>query len=699
MNKKKVSVVMAGAMLASSVAPVLAATPEYEVNGSNRGILIRDLRNLLTSKVFANEKLNNQNNADYRGQSVYAVELEVKGSVAETEKFFKVDEAGIKALEKTLKTAPVGSVVKVYDRGHVEKNGKYYAFALENMYGDVTYDATSLKKAETDFNNSLTEVTLSNGEKVKVSNKYPSVYAMDYDAKEGTLTVTTRKAETENTLKKIVLKTGDKKLNFEEPIDTNKDLISGRAWNADWSDLEGYNPSKDTLIAEHTDLPKVLLANVNISDVEAQYEAKLSDLYDGLLLTEKGQTLLNKVKEYRDDYTDKTTVTVGSINTHANGVYSLDVTFISNGVKSKLTIKSNNFDQLKIVENWLVTGKASVEVLAGDNRYETAVKVAKENADIRTVAENGNIVLVNGNALVDGLAAAPLAASVINKDNTVGTKGNYIAPILLTEAGSLPKATKDYVRELVAEQKVGNLDKVTVYLVGGTTVLNKSLETQLKDLGLRVVRAGGDNREETSLAVAKLMEGKETNNSSNEAFIVGANGEADAMSIASVAAQKKQPIIVESNHGISEDTIEFLKGYKNTDAKSTTIVGGEAVVSKATEETLKGEKIAVDRIAGSNRQNTNAAVINRFANDGLKRIVVSKDGQNNKSELIDALTATSLAVKDNAPIVLGTNNLNNNQVNALEKKATRTGVYVYQVGHGVSRDVLKTIASRVGLAK
>ena len=233
-----------------------------------------------------------------------------------------------------------------------------------------------------------------------------------------------------------------------------------------------------------------------------------------------------------------------------------------------------------------------------------------------------------------------------------------------------------------------------------TSVLSKGLENNLKDLGLRVVRAGGDNREETSLKVAELMQ-KENGVSRTNAFLVGANGEADAMSIASVAAEKRQPIIVESNKGISEDTIEYLKGYKasSSDAVSATIIGGETVVSKATEETLKAEKIAVDRIAGSNRQKTNAEVINRFAHNGLKQIVISKDGQNNKSELIDALTATSLAVKHNAPIVLGTNKLANDQINAIEKKAQRTGIYVYQVGHGVARDVLKIIAERVGLAK
>ena len=352
----------------------------------------------------------------------------------------------------------------------------------------------------------------------------------------------------------------------------------------------------------------------------------------------------------------------------------------------------------------MVDAKAQVEVLAGDNRYETAVKVAKENADIDSVARNGNIVLVNGNALVDGLAAAPLAASVWNKDYSQNKpmSEQKVAPILLTGSDELPKATKEYIRELIGRQQVQHLDKVTVYLVGGTTVLSRNLEHQLEDLGLRVVRAGGANREETSLKVAEVMRKDGKGADFSNAFLVGANSEADAMSIASVAAEKKQPIIVESNHGLSEDAIDSLKDWKNensNDKKSVTIIGGESVVSKATEETLKAEKISVDRVFGSNRQKTNAEVINRFAHSGLKQIVISKDGQNNKSELIDALTATSLAVKHNAPIVLGTNKLANEQINAIEKKAQRTGIYVYQVGHGVSRDVLKTIAERVGLAK
>ena len=48
MNKKRLSVVMAGAMLASSVAPVLAAeVKSYEVSSNDLGLLTAKLREVM----------------------------------------------------------------------------------------------------------------------------------------------------------------------------------------------------------------------------------------------------------------------------------------------------------------------------------------------------------------------------------------------------------------------------------------------------------------------------------------------------------------------------------------------------------------------------------------------------------------------------------------------------------------------------
>ena len=60
--------------------------------------------------------------------------------------------------------------------------------------------------------------------------------------------------------------------------------------------------------------------------------------------------------------------------------------------------------------------QARVDILAGANRYETAAEIAREYCGMRGVKNPAtatnkieDLVLVNGDALVDGLAAAPLA--------------------------------------------------------------------------------------------------------------------------------------------------------------------------------------------------------------------------------------------------------------------------------------------------
>ena len=198
------------------------------------------------------------------------------------------------------------------------------------------------------------------------------------------------------------------------------------------------------------------------------------------------------------------------------------------------------------------------------------------------------------------------------------------------------------------------------------------------------------NREETSLLVAEeIGEGK-------DAFVVGAEGEADAMSIAAYAASQRQPIVVAKKGGISEEALETLEYVK------VTVIGGESVVSASEYKKIKAVAKAITRVSGSNRQATNAEIIARYyTNDfagAAKNVVVAKDGQKNKSELIDALAATTLASKNNAPIVLATNKLSNAQINALELNASSANA-VYQVGHGVARDIVKTIATRLGVIK
>lgn len=234
---------------------------------------------------------------------------------------------------------------------------------------------------------------------------------------------------------------------------------------------------------------RVILSNPSKRYVELEYKIisggdtfYLSDLYDGLFLTEEGQKILESSKEARtmyikkfgDEATDELqnknvvkifntsdeesptkdiTYNVGNkshteLKPNSKGYYDIEIHIATafaddadgdHVYNDVIKVSSNNKIELERFIKWIDKSSADVDILAGDDRYATAVKIAKE-ANLTSLSKNtttkvNNIVLVNGDSLVDGLSAAPLA-------NFLAGDGN--APILLTKSDELPRATKSY---------------------------------------------------------------------------------------------------------------------------------------------------------------------------------------------------------------------------------------------------------------
>ena len=653
MNKKRLSVVMAGAMLASAVAPVMAAeVQKSEVSANELGLLIKKVRETLESKKFANDTVADQKaNKEEAGLSVYYVKVngvEYRDAALDSQE-------KLQTIFGNLKT---GATVEIWSKGFVEKEGKYYA----NTEVVPTY--ANVKEL------SNLSVTVSNVVKEAKFDDKTDKFVITFEENVG--------------LKPVELKVGSEKLDFDKFKNVTTGKIDEIA-NATAENFGGFvtvNPELDSVADEKVE---------EITITTGGNDLAVEDLYDGLMLTTAGHDFLSEMKYYdkADNNADKD-VTVGDVSLiKGTNKYRFTVEF--NAVESlpakEVTITGTDKANTERLAKWLEDRLAKVDILAGDNRYATAVKIAEEYADLDEVYgkndKEGNIVLVNGNALVDGLAAAPLAES-LNANESSKT------PILLTESDKLPRETKDYLFRVLKNIEIGNLKNVKITIVGGNSVVSKGLERELSSLGFEVERLGGDNREETSLEVADAIY---ANNSASKgkAFLVGAHGEADAMSIAPVAAENETPIIVGANNGVSEDAINELKGA------NVTVIGGENAVSKSDFESLKSKANTVLRVAGKNRKDTNAAIINKYYEiDNTKNVIVSKDGQNNKTELVDALAAANMASEKKAPIVLATDKLSDTQINALELKA-KDAKALYQVGHGVARDVVKTIAQRLGL--
>ena len=686
MNKKKVSVVMAGAMLASSVAPVLAAeVQKSEVSANELGLLQDELRTLLESKVFANDKLNApKDKEDVRNQSVYAIYVNGKDTglkIGSTQEDW----------QNIFNDLDSGDKVEVYSKGFKEVDGKCYHYETKTETPKYT-SVGELETLATTLNNGASgnlrySQLIKSATVDKITNKLVVEFKKD----------TGMSGDTNNS---IEISLGDTKINENKYVNAEGKEVDFRAYDSAEGVVtpgEFYGFATADVVTETKEVASEKVKEYTITP--GGYDLTVDELYDGLMLTEKGHDFFTAIKEakamgrkitIKGNNVDSAWIQDGYNNWESNisnaikmvnGKARFSITF---GAKDKLaeetyTITGTNEANAERLAKWMIKPLARVDILAGDNRYETAAKISKEYADIRTIAKNGEIVLVNGNALVDGLAAAPLAS----------TKN---APILLTESDSLPKATKAFLKEVLAEVKIGKLDKVTINLVGGDAVLSRGLERELKSLGFSVERFGGNNREETSLEVAEAIEDSKYGNDS-DVYVVGAQGEADAMSIAAVAAETRTPIIVSANGGISEEATYELRN------KKATVIGGEAVVSEADYNAIKAEADGVTRVFGANRQATNAEIIKKFYKGNFLRaenVIVAKDGRNNKMELVDALSAANMAAAKNAPIVLATNSLSTEQKNALILNA-KNAEALYQVGHGVSRDVVKTIARELGL--
>ncbi|ACL22484.1 putative cell wall binding repeat 2-containing protein [Desulfitobacterium hafniense DCB-2] len=231
--------------------------------------------------------------------------------------------------------------------------------------------------------------------------------------------------------------------------------------------------------------------------------------------------------------------------------------------------------------------------LAGADRYLTSIKIAEKayaSADTAVVAAG------NPNNLVDALAAAPLAAQ---ED----------APIYLTDKA-------DMNDDVVKSMKALGVDKVIV--VGAAA--SKAVVDELKAAGFSVEEVKGAGRVETAEAINKKL------TAPAGTFVVGYDGVADAMSVASYAAANNYAIVVANQNGTPNGTVD-----------ADYIVGGTTRVKD-----IAGAK----RLAGDDRYDTNKQVIAELDFD-FGTVYVG-----NGLTLADALVGSVLAAQTNSPIAL-----------------------------------------------
>ncbi|MGI6449213.1 MAG: cell wall-binding repeat-containing protein [Desulfitobacteriia bacterium] len=258
------------------------------------------------------------------------------------------------------------------------------------------------------------------------------------------------------------------------------------------------------------------------------------------------------------------------------------------------------------------------ERIYGSDRYETAVKISQTGFSSSEYAVLGAGMDQN---LVDALAAAPLA-KLKN------------APILFSAKGGLSSVTQNELQRLGVKK---------VYLVTGTSTFEPTLFEQLEKLKITVLPLGGSDRFQTAVNIAREL-GKELGTPQEVIFTTAWNN-ADALSMASIAAAKGIPILLTDTDTLPASVSAYLNEIKGSLSQSY-IIGGEQVVGSSVQNLLSNGV----RIGGHDRFATNIEILKYFAAElhGQNTFLVNGTDQH----LVDALTIATLAAKTLSPVVL-----------------------------------------------
>lgn len=204
------------------------------------------------------------------------------------------------------------------------------------------------------------------------------------------------------------------------------------------------------------------------------------------------------------------------------------------------------------VESMLRDMGLATERIAGSNRQETAAKVAAKTADAKSPS---TVIVASGENFPDALSISPYAYA----------KGY---PIYLTEdRGALSLST------LKAIQSLGTVERVII--VGSSTVVSESSESQLESIAPTVERWSGSNRYETSLRIAEgaVADGMTWSN------VVVASGEnfPDGLAGASLAG-KRGGVLLLTAQGDASAVAHAIASAKGK-VESCYVLGSEAAVS------------------------------------------------------------------------------------------------------------------------
>ncbi len=271
----------------------------------------------------------------------------------------------------------------------------------------------------------------------------------------------------------------------------------------------------------------------------------------------------------------------------------------------------------KYIMNRILQGIVPTFRVAGNNRFETALKAADQLKASLDIKRFETIIVAAGTDFADALSGSYLATV---KD----------APILLSYRTNTSNNDKSIIEYVKANLETDGI----VYVLGGTKAVSDTLDKSLTRAGYTVSRIAGSNRFETNLEILK-----EAGVGNKDILICTGLDFADSLA----ASATGLPILLVYGNKLLDSQAAYLKSLNNRNLFH--IIGGEKAVS-GDMQTAVSSYGTVDRVKGDNRIATSVEIADRFF-ENVDKIVLA-----NAYNYPDGLCGGALGYSMGAPLLL-----------------------------------------------
>lgn len=253
----------------------------------------------------------------------------------------------------------------------------------------------------------------------------------------------------------------------------------------------------------------------------------------------------------------------------------------------------------------------SVERIAGNNQYETAIAVSRAMVTAPLEQSTRTAVLVSGS---DG--ADVLVAPIVSRDAYagVGELNEFSPPVLMAPSGqSLPADVEAELRRLQLQK---------LYIVGGTSKVSSSVEKRVRTFVPSVERIAGTDRYATAQKVSQRWSPL-----GSRVFLVTGESNTEAVGALGTVMGYGPTLLLTAKASLPASTATELRRLQPSEV---VVVGNTGVISSAVERAVRTTVPGATtvRVAGADRYATNLAVINHVQQDGLVNLVSGETWQN-----------------------------------------------------------------------